>query len=81
MESVRRFIEISAEKLGWNKSDKKEPPIRWEGKGINEVGIRADTNKIVVRVDPRYFRPTEVEQLKGDPTKAYKKLGWTPKQV
>ena len=79
MESVRRFIEISAEKLGWNQSDKKEPPIRWEGKGINEVGIRTDTNKIVIRVDPRYFRPTEVEQLKGDPSKAFKKLGWTPK--
>ncbi len=79
MESVRRFIEISAEKLGWNQSDKKEPPIRWEGEGINEVGIRTDTNKIVIRVDPRYFRPTEVEQLKGDPSKAFKKLGWTPK--
>tara|TARA_Y100000589_G_scaffold332001_1_gene388514 strand:+ start:4618 stop:5721 length:1104 start_codon:yes stop_codon:yes gene_type:complete len=79
MESVRRFIEISAEKLGWNKSFKQEPPIIWEGEGINEVGIRADTKKIVVRVDPRYFRPTEVEQLKGNPTKAYKKLGWSPK--
>ena len=79
MESVRRFIEISAEKLGWNQSDKKEPPIRWEGEGINEVGIRTDTNKIVIRVDPRYFRPTEVEQLKGDPSKAFKKLGWTPR--
>ena len=79
MESVRRFIEISAQKLGWNKLNKNEPAIRWEGKGINEVGIRADTKKIVVKVDPRYFRPTEVEQLKGDPSKAYKQLGWKPK--
>ena len=79
MESVRGFIEISAQKLGWNKFNKNEPAIRWEGKGINEVGIRSDTKKIVVKVDPRYFRPTEVEQLKGDPSKAYKQLGWEPK--
>ena len=79
MESVRRFIEICAQKLGWNSSDKKEPPIIWEGEGINEVGIRADTKEIVIKVDQRYFRPTEVEQLRGDPSKAYNQLSWEPK--
>ena len=46
---------------------------------VNEVGLRADTNEIVIRIDARYFRPSEVEQLLGDPTKALKKLGWAPK--
>jgi len=77
MESVRRFVEICALKLNWNgKSD--EPGIIWKGKGINEIGIRKDTNEVVVRIDPRYFRPSEVDQLVGDPSKAFKKLGWTP---
>ena len=78
METVRKFIEISAEKLGWNK-DKKGPAIIWEGKGIEEIGRRADTNEIVIKIDPRYFRPTEVDELLGDSTKAHKKLNWTPK--
>ena len=78
MESVRKFIEIGAEKLGWNKGINK-PPIIWEGSGVNEIGKRPDTNEIIVRVDPRYFRPTEVEQLLGNPKKAYEKLGWVPK--
>ena len=77
MESVRKFIEISANKLGWKK-DKNSPSIIWEGEGINEIGRRSDTNEIVIRIDERYFRPTEVEQLLGDPTKASKKLGWEP---
>ena len=77
-ETVRRFIEISAEKIGWNKGTNK-PPILWEGEGINEVGKRPDNNEIVIKIDKRYFRPTEVDQLLGDPNKAYKKLGWTPK--
>ena len=46
---------------------------------MNEVGIRADNNEIVVRIDPRYFRPTEVNELLGDASKAKKKLGWKPK--
>ena len=50
----------------------------WEGTGLEETGRRADTGAVVVRIDPRYFRPTEVETLLGDPTKAYEKLGWTP---
>ena len=78
MESVRKFIEISASKLGWSNSNN-EPSIIWEGEGVNEVGKRADTEEIVIRIDPKYFRPTEVDQLIGDPTKAFKKLGWKPK--
>jgi len=50
--------------------------VRWEGEGVDEVGINADTNEIIVKVDPRYFRPTEVEFLLGDPTKAKNQLGW-----
>ncbi len=77
-ETVRRFIEISALKLGWN-IDQDGPGIRWEGEGINEIGIRTDNNQVVVRIDPRYFRPAEVQQLLGDSRKAFKKLGWKPK--
>ena len=78
METVRRFVEISAKFLNWN-TDPNEPAIIWEGEGLNEVGIRADNNEIVVRIDPRYFRPTEVNELLGDASKAKKKLGWKPK--
>jgi GDPmannose 4,6-dehydratase len=70
-ETVRRFIELAAKQLGWG-------AISWEGSGIGEVGRRADTGAAVVRIDPRYFRPAEVETLLGDPTKAQEKLGWTP---
>ena len=77
MESVREFIEIASQKLGWRK-DKNKPGILWEGKGLEEVGRRQDTNEIVIRIDPRYFRPAEVEQLQGDPSKAFHKLGWEP---
>tara|TARA_Y100000739_G_C20590668_1_gene457708 strand:+ start:182 stop:1333 length:1152 start_codon:yes stop_codon:yes gene_type:complete len=76
-ESVRRFIEISAYFLGWAGDNKSS--IEWEGEGINEVGKRSDTKEIVIKVDPRYFRPTEVESLLGDSTKAKKELGWVPK--
>lgn len=68
--SVRDFVNIAAAELGIN--------IRWEGEGISEKGY--DENDIcIVAVDPRYFRPTEVESLLGDPTKAKEKLGWVPK--
>ena len=77
MESVRRFIEICAVKLNWNKKDK-EPGIIWEGEGINEIGRRADTHEIVIKIDQRYFRPTEVDELVGDASKGFQKLGWTP---
>ena len=70
-ESVRNFIELSAKNLGWG-------GINWEGLGLKEVGRRCDTNKVVVRVDQRYFRPSEVDSLLGDSTKARKKLGWEP---
>ena len=71
-ESVRRFIELTAQQLGWG-------AIQWDGEGTAEVGLRGDTGEVVVRVDPRYFRPAEVETLLGDPTNAKEKLGWTPK--
>jgi GDPmannose 4,6-dehydratase len=82
--SVREFIELAAKKLGMN--------ISWQGTGINEKGFLVDiTNQTledkairlkerpIVIVDPMYFRPTEVDTLLGDPTKAKVKLGWTPK--
>ena len=78
MESVRKFVEMSAQKLGWN-SNKGQKAIIWKGEGVNEVGMRSDTNKIVIRIDPRYFRLTEVDELLGDAQKAHQKLGWTPK--
>ena len=78
METVRRFVEMSAKFLNWN-SESNKPAIIWKGEGLNEVGIRADNNEIVVRIDPRYFRPTEVNELLGDASKAKKKLGWKPK--
>ena len=77
METVRRFIEIAAQELGWAKGNKNA--IIWEGEGINEVGRRSDNNEIVIKIDPSYFRPTEVNELIGDSTKALKKLGWSPK--
>ena len=69
-ESVRRFIELTAAELGWGS-------IQWQGEGSQEVGCR-NSGEVVVRIDPRYFRPAEVETLLGDPTKAREKLGWTP---
>ncbi len=50
--------------------------LRWEGEGVEEKGICADTGRVYVEVDPRYFRPTEVDLLVGDPAKAKRKLGW-----
>ena len=77
METVRMFIELSALELNWV-NDSSEKAIIWEGEGVNEVGKRADTGEIVVKIDPRYFRPTEVDQLLGDASKARKKLNWIP---
>ena len=70
-ESVRRFIELTAEELGWG-------GIVWEGTGVEETGTRRDTGATVVRIDRRYFRPAEVATLLGDPTRARERLGWTP---
>ena len=66
--SVRQFINWTAEALGMQ--------LRWEGEGVDEVGYWND--KPIVKIDPRYFRPTEVETLLGDPSKAKQKLGWVP---
>ena len=80
MESVRKFCEISAIALGWFPANCENPHgIIWEGNGINEIGKREDTGEIVIRIDPRYYRPTEVEELLGDATKAREMLGWEPK--
>ena len=68
--SVRDFVDAAAKELGM--------PVDWTGKGVDEIGTGAN-GKVLVRVDPRYFRPTEVETLLGDPSKAKAKLGWTPK--
>ena len=68
--SVKAFVELSCKAA--------DIPIRWTGKGENTKGIHAKTGKTIVAVDARYFRPTEVETLLGDPTKARKKLGWKP---
>lgn len=70
-ESVRRFIELSAAELGWG-------AINWDGEGLEEVGRRADTDAVVVRIDPRYFRPAEVETLWETPSRAHQRLGWQP---
>ena len=78
MHSVREFIELSAKELGWNKEESGKSII-WENSGLDEIGKRADTGEVVVKIDPRYFRPTEVEQLLGDASKARKKkLKWKP---
>jgi GDPmannose 4,6-dehydratase len=53
--------------------------IRWEGEGLDEVGVDTNTNRVIIRVSDRYFRPAEVETLLGDSTKARTKLGWYPK--
>ena len=68
--SVRQFVEAAAQELGIH--------IKWQGKGVEEKGYDA-AGKCIVQIDPCYFRPTEVETLLGDPTKAKQKLGWTPK--
>ena len=68
--SVRQFVEIAAKELGIE--------ISWEGSGVDEKGYDAQ-GRCIVQVDPRYFRPTEVETLLGDPSKAKNKLGWIPK--
>ena len=73
MHTVREFATLAFEEVGI--------PLRWEGAGINEKGIDTRTGKVLVEVDPKYFRPSEVEQLLGDPTKAKTLLGWNPQQT
>jgi len=69
--TVRDFITMAFAEVGIT--------IRWEGEGVNETGIDTATGNVVVAINPRYFRPTEVELLIGDPTKAITQLGWKPK--
>lgn len=69
--TVREFVELAFAELGYN--------IVWEGSGVNEKGRDKNTGEILVEVDPRYFRPAEVELLWGDSTKARKELNWKPK--
>ena len=76
MESVRTFCELAALELGWGSTNNKG--ICWEGNGISEIGKREDTGEVVIKVDKRYYRPTEVDQLCGDSTKARNKLKWKP---
>lgn len=71
MHSVKEFATLAFKMI--------DIDIVWEGEGVNEVGINRKTNKILVDVDPRYFRPAEVELLIGNPEKAAKKLGWNPR--
>ena len=73
MHSVREFCTLAFERVGIN--------LIWEGTGVNEKGIDKQTGKILVEVDPKYFRPTEVEQLLGDPSKAKNVLGWNPRKT
>jgi len=68
--SVRQFVDAAAKEIGMQ--------ITWQGQGIEETGTDQD-GRIIVKVDPRYFRPTEVETLLGDPSKAKEKLGWEPR--
>ena len=72
-ESVRKFVELSAKALGWSNSVEKS--IIWEGSGVDEIGRRPDTGEIVIRIDKRYFRPSEVSSLLGDASKAMSELG------
>lgn len=69
--SVREFVEITFKHLGIR--------VKWNGQGVEEKGYDAETGKCIVEVDPRYFRPTEVETLLGDASKAAIKLGWQPR--
>ena len=70
MHTVREFCTIAFNNVGIS--------LRWEGEGVDEKGIDENTGKTLVEVDPKFFRPAEVDQLLGDPTKARKQLGWNP---
>ena len=71
MHSVREFVELAFGEVGIE--------IQWRGDGVDEVGVDAATRDVLVEIDPRYYRPTEVKLLLGDPTKAKEKLGWEAK--
>jgi GDPmannose 4,6-dehydratase len=69
--SVREFVEAAFRHIGRK--------IVWRGQGVDEVGVDDASGQVLIRIDPRYFRPTEVDFLQGDPTKAREQLGWQPK--
>jgi len=69
--SVRKFVEIACKAL--------DIDLRWQGKDLEEVGIDQDTGKTIIEIDPRYFRPAEVDLLVGNPSKAKRELGWKAK--
>jgi GDPmannose 4,6-dehydratase len=69
--SVREFIEEACKVLNIQ--------LEWQGKGVEEKGVNKKTGKVIIEVDPNYFRPTEVDLLLGDISKAKEKLGWEPK--
>lgn len=71
MHTVREFVELAFAEVGRS--------IAWKGNGVDEVGVDQGSGQTLVRVDPRYFRPTEVDELLGDPSKARNKLGWQHK--
>lgn len=73
MHSVREFVMLAFGRVGFE--------LEWNGEGINETGIDKSTGKVLVKVSPEYFRPTEVEELLGDPSKATQKLGWNPRNT
>ncbi len=73
MHTVREFCELAFKEVGIN--------LYWQGTGIDEKGIDGETGDVLIEVDPQYFRPTEVDQLLGDPSKAVEKLGWNPTQT
>lgn len=73
MHSVREFAELALKEAGIE--------LRWEGTGVAEVGIDVASGQTLIEVDPAYFRPTEVEQLQGDPSKAMRKLNWNPQST
>jgi len=66
--SVREFVELAFQEV--------DMKLQWDGKGVDEIGICTRTGKTIVRVDPRYFRPTEVDSLQGDASKAFRDFGW-----
>jgi GDPmannose 4,6-dehydratase len=69
--SVREFVELAFAEVGRS--------IEWRGKGVDEIGVDKKSGKTILRIDPVYFRPTEVDLLVGDASKAREKLGWKPK--
>ena len=69
--SVKDFIELIFDKL--------DLPLTWKGSGVDEIGYNPETNQVYIQIDPYYFRPTEVDLLIGDPSKAIKELGWNQK--